>query len=102
MGRRSRESIGNSGTLGIVLDQPDYRLLGDPVELSGEPGCRHDRARTDEELAALCPSAGGLGVTAFKSGVPGYYEWIDTTRSIRLAVGQIERLRRGLVSSRLA
>ena len=42
------------------------------------------------------------GVTAFKSGIPGYYEWIDTTRSIKLAVGQIERLRRGLVSSRLA
>ena len=47
-------------------------------------------------------SAGELEITAFKSGIPGYYEWIETTRYIKRAVGQIERLRHGLVSSRLA
>ena len=87
---------------GKVLGQPAYRLLGGPVELRGECGCCHSRARSDEELAAVRRSAGELEITMFKSGIPGYYEWIETTRSIKLAVGQIDRMRHGFVSSLLA
>jgi galactonate dehydratase len=81
---------------GKVLGRPVYRLLGGPVDPRGVRGYYHARARTDEELAALRASAKELGVTAFKSGIPGYYEWIETNQSIRRAVAQVERLRRGL------
>ena len=85
-----------------VLGQPLYRLLGDLVELRVERSCFHDRARTDEDSAVLCPSAVELGDTVFMSGTPGHYEWVETTRSIMLAVGQVERMRRSFVSRRLS
>ena len=36
------------------------------------------------------------GITCFKGGIPGYYEWIDTHAKIRDAIKSIERLRLGL------
>ena len=81
---------------GKVLGQPVYRLLGGPVDERGVRGYYHARANTDEQMAALRESAKQLGVTAFKSGIPGYYEWIETNQSINRAVAQIERLRRGV------
>lgn len=81
---------------GKVLGQPVYRLLGGPVDSRGVRGYYHARANTDEEMAALRESAKRLGVTAFKSGIPGYYEWIETNQSISRAVDRIERLRRGV------
>ncbi len=36
-------------------------------------------------------------MAVFKSGIPSDYEWIETTRSIMLTVGQVEPLRHGLV-----
>ena len=59
-------------------------------------GYYHARARTPEELAALRESATELGVTAFKSGIPGYYEWIERNERINAAVAAIQRLREGL------
>jgi galactonate dehydratase len=32
----------------------------------------------------------------FKSGIPGYYEWIETNASIKRAVGAMQMLREGL------
>ena len=81
---------------GKVLGQPVYRLLGGPVDARGVRGYYHARARTLEELAALRESAEDLGITAFKSGIPGYYEWIETNASISLAVSRIQTLREGL------
>jgi galactonate dehydratase len=81
---------------GKVLGQPVYRLLGGPVDSRGVRGYYHAGARTREELAALRESAEALGVTAFKSGIPGYYEWIETNASINEAVRRIEILREGL------
>jgi len=81
---------------GKVLGQPVYRLLGGPVDERGVRGYYHARANTYEQMAALRESAKQLGVTAFKSGIPGYYEWIETNQSINRAVAQIEGLRRGV------
>ncbi len=81
---------------GKVLGQPVYRLLGGPVDSRGVRGYYHARANTPEELAALRVSADDLGITAFKSGIPGYYEWIATHASIDTAVKRIQLLREGL------
>ncbi|MDE0104105.1 MAG: galactonate dehydratase [Bryobacterales bacterium] len=84
---------------GKVLGQPVYRLLGGPVDPRGVRGYYHARANTPEELAALRESAEELGITAFKSGIPGYYEWIETNARINDAVGRIQMLREGLGDS---
>ncbi len=81
---------------GKVLGQPIYRLLGGPVDPRGVRGYYHARANTPEQLAALRESAEDLGITAFKSGIPGYYEWIETNRRINDAVKRIQMLREGL------
>ena len=81
---------------GKILGQPVYRLLGGPVEPRGVRGYYHARAGTREELAALRESADRLGITAFKSGIPGYYEWIETNAKISAAVERLQLLREGL------
>jgi galactonate dehydratase len=81
---------------GKVLGQPVYRLLGGPLEPRGVRGYYHARAGNRQELAALRARAKELGITAFKSGIPGYYEWIETNRSIRRAVDWMHLLREGL------
>jgi galactonate dehydratase len=81
---------------GKVLGQPVYRLLGGPLDPRGVRGYYHVRAQTADELAQVRASAQQLGITAFKSGIPGAYEWIETNRAIRRAVNAITRLRQGL------
>ena len=81
---------------GKVLGQPVYRLLGGPLDSRGVRGYYHARARTREELAKLRESADALSITAFKSGIPGYYEWIETNASISKAVESIQMIREGL------
>ena len=81
---------------GKVLGQPVYRLLGGPLDSRGVRGYYHARADTREEMAALRENALELGVTAFKSGIPGTYEWLETHQTIRRAVDHIARLREGL------
>jgi galactonate dehydratase len=81
---------------GKVLGMPVYKMLGGPVNPKGVRGYYHARARTKEELVALRANAQKLGVTCFKSGIPGYYEWIETHQSIRRAVDALVRLRDGL------
>lgn len=81
---------------GKFLGQPVYRLLGGPVDARGVRGYYHARASTLDELAALREAADELGITAFKGGIPGYYEWIETNASISRAVSRIQMLREGL------
>ena len=54
------------------------------------------RARTLDELQHCATSAIELGVTCFKSGIPGYYEWIETNDKINRAVKRMQMLREGL------
>jgi len=81
---------------GKVLGMPVYKLLGGPVNPKGVRGYYHARAGTKEEMARLRASAKQLGVTCFKSGIPGEYEWIETNRKIKRAVESLYRLREGL------
>lgn len=81
---------------GKALGLPVYRLLGGPMDPRGVRGYYHARARNLEELRALRNSAEKLGITCFKSGIPGYYEWIETNSAIRRAVRHMEMLREGL------
>ncbi|MCC6368211.1 MAG: galactonate dehydratase [Bryobacterales bacterium] len=81
---------------GKALGMPVYKLLGGPFDSRGVRGYYHMRGETLEELRALRASAKELGVTAFKTGIPGYYEWIETNATIHRAVKSLETLREGL------
>jgi galactonate dehydratase len=81
---------------GKVLGQPVYRLLGGPFNSRGVRGYYHARATTLAELKELRGQAKELGITAFKSGIPGAYEWLERHQVIKRAVDHISRLREGL------
>jgi galactonate dehydratase len=81
---------------GKVLGLPVYKLLGGPMDPRGVRGYYHARASNREELARLRESAASQGVTCFKSGIPDYYEWIETNASIKRAVGAMQIMREGL------
>jgi len=81
---------------GKILGMPVYKLLGGPHDPLGVRGYYHARANTPEQLQALRHQAKSLGITAFKSGIPGYYEWIETNAKITRAVRQIQMLRENL------
>src|SRR5215813_8545873 len=71
---------------GKVLGMPVYKLLGGPLDSRGVRGYYHASASTKEQLAKLRESAARQGVSCFKSGIPGYYEWIETHAKIERAV----------------
>ncbi len=81
---------------GKALGMPVYQLLGGPFDSRGVRGYYHMRGETLEQLRALRVTAKELGITAFKTGIPGYYEWIETSAAIRRAVKSLELLREGL------
>ena len=81
---------------GKVLGMPVYKLLGGPFDPRGVRGYYHARAGTRAELEKLRASAAEQGITCFKSGIPGYYEWIDTNAKITRAVRHMQMLREGL------
>src|SRR5436309_13645884 len=81
---------------GQILGLPVYKLLGGPNDAAGVRGYYASNARTLEELRKLRESASSQGITCFKGGLPGYYEWIDTNDKINAAVKHIQTLREGL------
>src|SRR6185312_9755993 len=81
---------------GKVLGMPVYKLLGGPLDSRGVRGYYHSSASTKEELAQLRETAIEQGVSCFKSGIPGYYEWIETHSKIERAVKSMQNLREGL------
>src|SRR5262249_5169852 len=62
----------------------------------GVRGYYHAQAGDRGQLERLRASAVALGVTCFKSALPGYYEWIATRARIQEAVAHFRRLREGL------
>jgi galactonate dehydratase len=81
---------------GKLLGMPVYKLLGGPVDPRGVRGYYHTQARTKDELVKLRGTAVQQGVSCFKSGIPGYYEWIETHQKIDRAVKGMQLLREGL------
>src|ERR1700732_5317359 len=75
---------------GKALGMPVYKLLGGPLDPIGVRGYYHARASTLEELRALRQTAVADGITCFKSGIPGYYEWIETHATLRRAIKSME------------
>jgi len=81
---------------GKVLGLPVYKLLGGPFYPKGVRGYYHARAGTPEQLRKLRETAVSQGVTCFKGGIPGYYEFVETHAKIRRAVRSMEILRENL------
>jgi galactonate dehydratase len=81
---------------GKVLGVPVYQLLGGPLDPRGVRGYYHAGARTLDDLRRLRETAHSQGISCFKSGIPGYYEWVGTRGAISRAVRSIQMLREGL------
>jgi len=81
---------------GKILGVPVYKLLGGPNDSEGVRGYYIANARTLDELKRLRETAHDQGVTAFKGGLPNYYEWIETNQKITEAIRHVEMLREGL------
>jgi len=81
---------------GKVLGMPVYKLLGGPIDARGVRGYYHTNASTRDELVKLRETAILQGISCFKSGIPGFYEWIETHAKIRRAVASLETMREGL------
>src|SRR5581483_10684865 len=81
---------------GKALGLPVYKLLGGPMDPRGVRGYYHANARSLEELRRLRETAVSQGVSCFKTGIPGYYEWIETHATIDRAVRSMAMLREGL------
>jgi galactonate dehydratase len=81
---------------GKALGMPVYQLLGGPMDPRGVRGYYHLRGGNVEELRRTRETAKAQGITCFKSGIPGYYEWVETHAKISRAVKHMETLREGL------
>jgi len=81
---------------GKAMNLPVYKLLGGPNDPRGVRGYYHIRARSKADLPRIREEAERQGITCFKGGIPGYYEWIETNAKIRSAVQSIADLREGL------
>jgi galactonate dehydratase len=81
---------------GKVLGMPVYKLLGGPMDSRGVRGYYHVRARSREDYVKLRETAQSMGVTCFKTGIPGYYEWIDTHEKIETAIRGLQTIREAI------
>jgi galactonate dehydratase len=81
---------------GKALGMPVYKLLGGPSDPKGVRGYYHLRARGKDDYPRVREEARKHGITCFKSGIPGYYEWIEGHAKISRAIQGLADLREGL------
>jgi galactonate dehydratase len=88
-----------------MLGLPLWKLLGGAYDPRGVRGYYHldigldgrlDASKIREELSRLSQEAIRQGVTAFKTGLPDYYEWIDTRAKVTKAVDFLQMIRDGM------
>jgi galactonate dehydratase len=81
---------------GKALGMPVYQLLGGRMDSRGVRGYYHTDGANLEQLRRLRQTAAQHGVSCFKAGIPGYYEWIETHATIDRAVKSMQMMREGL------
>jgi len=81
---------------GKALGMPVYKLLGGPFDARGVRGYYHVDGANREQLIAVRQTAHEQGITCFKSGIPGYYEWIERRAKIERAIQTIQMQREAL------
>ncbi len=81
---------------GKILGMPVYKLLGGPFDPRGVRGYYHTTAATREQLEKLRESAVEQGVTCFKTGIPGTWEWLERHAKIDNAIRQLAMVREAL------
>jgi galactonate dehydratase len=81
---------------GKALGMPVYKLLGGPYDPRGVRGYYHVDGATRDQLIQIRETAGQLGVTCVKAGIPGYYEWIERRPKIDRAIQSIQTYREAL------
>jgi galactonate dehydratase len=78
---------------GKALGMPVYKLLGGPFDPRGVRGYYHVDGANREQLAKVREIARAEGLSCFKSGIPGYYEWIERRPKIEAAIRAIQMQR---------
>ena len=78
---------------GKALGMPVYKLLGGPLDPRGVRGYYHVDGANREQLAKVREIALAEGLSCFKSGIPGYYEWIERRTKIEAAIKAIQMQR---------
>ena len=81
---------------GKAMGMPVYKLLGGPFDPRGVRGYYHVDGATREQLTQIRETARQQGITCVKSGIPGYYEWIERRPKIDRAIKAIQLLRESL------
>jgi len=81
---------------GKALGMPVYKLLGGPFDPRGVRGYYHLDGANRDQLIQLRQTAREQGITCFKGGIPGYYEWIEKRPKIDRAIKAIQLLRESL------
>ena len=75
---------------GKALGMPVYKLLGGPFDPRGVRGYYHVDGASREQLAQIRADRREQGITCVKSGIPGYYEWIERRPKIDRAIKAIQ------------
>ncbi|HEY1217173.1 MAG TPA: galactonate dehydratase [Bryobacteraceae bacterium] len=81
---------------GKALGMPVYKLLGGPFDARGVRGYYHVDGAGREQLQRIRETAHEQGITCVKSGIPGYYEWLERRPKIDRAIEAIQLLRETL------
>ena len=81
---------------GKALGMPVHKMLGGPFDARGVRGYYHVDGAGREQLTQIRETAREQGITCVKSGIPGYYEWLERRPKIDRAIKAIQLLRETL------